>query len=163
MVALFSWPAATIAGRSGARPVVIPGVCLFALARAWWAVVGSAQPGYVADMFVPMLLGGLGVALTFPALAGAAVSDLPASRAATGSAVFNMARQFGGVAGIAALVAILGSGVSTLAGRRVGWAFMACAAVASGLALLVSAERSVSGPAEAPSVDPVASVSSLRE
>jgi len=154
MVALCSWPAATIAGRIGPRPVVIPGVCLFALACAWWAVVGSARPDYVADMFVPMLLGGLGVALTFPVLAGAAVSDLPASRAATGSAVFNMARQIGGVAGIAALVAILGSGVATLDGLRVGWAFMACAAVASGLALLVSAERSVSGSADAPWVDP---------
>jgi len=154
IVALCSWPAASIAARFGPRPVVLPGVVLFAVACTWWAALASRHPNYLADMFVPSILVGLGVALTFPVLAGAAVSDLPSSRAATGSAVFNMARQIGGVAGIAILVAILGSGVSTLDGLRAGWAVMACAGLASGLALVITGRRAGSGGAQAPAVDP---------
>lgn len=153
MVALCSWPAASLAGRIGPRPVVLPGVVLFAVACAWWAALASTHPNYLADMFAPSILVGLGVALTFPVLAGAAVSDLPSARAATGSAVFNMARQIGGVTGIAILVAILASGVSTLDGLRAGWVFMACAALASGLALVMTGGRSVSGTAEVRELD----------
>jgi hypothetical protein len=94
-------------------------------------------------MLVPMIVAGIGVALTFPVLAGAAVADLPASHAATGTAISNMARQIGGVAGVAILVGILGSSTSMLDGLRVGWIFMAGAAVSAGAGLLVFGGRAV--------------------
>ena len=136
MVAIFSWPAGAIAGRHGPRVVAIPGVLLFAVSCGWWAATAGASPDYLGEMLWPMVMVGIGVALTFPVLAGAAVADLPASRAATGSAIFNMARQIGGVAGVAVLIAILGSSTSMLDGLRSGWIFMAGAAVCSGAALL---------------------------
>jgi EmrB/QacA subfamily drug resistance transporter len=146
MVAIFSWPAGIIAGRLGPRVVAVPGVLLFAIACGWWAAAAGASPDYLGEMLWPMIMVGIGVALTYPVLAGAAVADLPASRAATGSAIFNVARQIGGVAGVAVLVAILGSSTSVLVGLRAGWIFMASAAVCAGAGLLVFGGQSVSSP-----------------
>jgi EmrB/QacA subfamily drug resistance transporter len=132
MVALLSWPAGLLAGRLGPRRLVLPGVVLFAAGCAWWMWRAGASPDYVADVLPGMILGGTGVALTFPVLAGAAVSGLPSDRTATGSALFNMARQIGGVVGIAVFVAILGTSAPSLDGFRAGWAFMAASALAAG-------------------------------
>ena len=55
-------------------------------------------------MLPSTILAGVGVALTFPVLAGTAVAGLPPERTATGSALFNMARQIGGVVGIDAVM-----------------------------------------------------------
>jgi hypothetical protein len=134
----------------GARRLVRPGVVHFAAAGAWWIWGASASPDYLVDMLPSTILAGAGVALTFPTLAGAAVADLPPERTATGSALFNMARQIGGVVGIAAFVAILGSGAPGLEEFRAGWALMAAAALAAGaVATLVPAPRR-EAPAERP-------------
>lgn len=146
MVALLSWPAGAIAGRRGPRVVAIPGVLLFAASCAWWAATAGASPDYLGEMLVPMIMVGIGVALTFPVLAGAAVADLPESRAATGSAIFNMARQIGGVTGVAVLVALLGSSTSMLDGVRSGWVFMAGAALCAGAPLLTLGGRRIPSP-----------------
>jgi EmrB/QacA subfamily drug resistance transporter len=134
MVALLSWPAGTLAGRVGPRPLALAGVLLFAAGCGWWLWRVGAEPAYAADLLPGIILSGIGVSLTFPILAGAAVAALPPERSATGSAVFNMARQIGGVIGVAILVAILGEGSPTLGGFRAGWAFMAVAAIAAGVA-----------------------------
>jgi EmrB/QacA subfamily drug resistance transporter len=150
MVALLSWPAGALAGRVGPRRLVLPGVTLFAAACAWWIVGAGTTPDYLADMLPSTILTGAGVALTFPTLAGAAVSALPPGRTATGSALFNMARQIGGVVGIAALVAILGTGAPDLAGFRAGWAMMAAAAVAAGAVVTLLPAPRRAPPAERP-------------
>jgi EmrB/QacA subfamily drug resistance transporter len=150
MVALLSWPAGALAGRFGARRLVLPGVGLFAAACAWWIASAGTTPDYLRDMLPSTILTGAGVALTFPTLAGAAVSALPPERTATGSALFNMSRQIGGVVGIAAFVALLGGGLPDLAGFRAGWALMAAAALAAGaVATLIPAPKP-SGPVERP-------------
>jgi EmrB/QacA subfamily drug resistance transporter len=152
MVALLSWPAGTLAGRAGPRPLVLGGVTLFAAGCGWWAWHAGAAPNYPLDMLPALLLAGTGVSLTFPVLAGAAVSGLPPERTATGSAVFNMSRQLGGVVGVAALVAILGAGTPALGDFRAGWAFMAGTALAAGAAASAlapaGATRRAPGPRE---------------
>jgi EmrB/QacA subfamily drug resistance transporter len=137
MVALLSWPAGTLAGRVGPRRLVLPGVVCFAAACAWWAWQAGPTPRYATEMLPALVLTGIGVSLTFPVLAGAAVSGLPPDRSATGSAVFNMSRQIGGVVGVAALVAILGAGAPGLDAFRAGWAFMGAAALAAGAVALL--------------------------
>jgi EmrB/QacA subfamily drug resistance transporter len=150
MVALLSWPAGALAGRFGARRLVLPGVALFAAACVWWIATAGTTPDYLRDMLPSTILTGAGVALTFPTLAGAAVSALPPERTATGSALFNMSRQIGGVVGIAAFVALLGGGLPDLAGFRAGWALMAAAALAAGaVATLIPAPKP-SAPVERP-------------
>jgi len=151
MVALLSWPAGTLAGRIGARPVALAGVALFAAGCGWWIWRAGAVSHYAADMLPGLIVGGIGVSLTFPILAGAAVSGLPPERSATGSALFNMARQIGGVIGVAVLVAILGEQAPGLSGFRAAWAFMAATSLAAGLAaLLIPRTRPVAVPAPDP-------------
>jgi EmrB/QacA subfamily drug resistance transporter len=150
MVALLSWPAGSLAGRIGPRPIALAGVALFAAGCGWWIWRVGPSAHYAADMLPGMLLGGIGVSLTFPILAGAAVSALPPERAATGSALFNMARQIGGVIGVAVLVAILGQGAPGLGEFRAGWAFMAAAALAAGAAALLIPRAAAVAPAAAP-------------
>jgi EmrB/QacA subfamily drug resistance transporter len=142
MVALLSGPAGALAGRTGTRPLVIAGSLLFAAGNLWWIVRAGTEPGYVADVLPGMLLSGLGVALVFPILAGAAVSGLPPGRTATGSALFNTARQVGGVVGVAAFVAILGDDLA-LSGFRAGWMFMGASALAAGALALLLPGRAV--------------------
>jgi EmrB/QacA subfamily drug resistance transporter len=141
MVALLSGPAGALTERVGTRPLVVLGGLSFAAGCAWWAARVSESPAYLADLLPGMLLSGTGVALVFPILAGAAVSGLPPERTATGSALFNTARQIGGVVGVAVFVAILGASAG-LGGYRAGWAFMGASALAAGaLALLLPARR----------------------
>lgn len=141
MVALLSGPAGALAGRVGTRPLVVAGSLSFAAGCAWWTARVSEAPAYLADVLPGMILSGTGVALVFPILAGAAVSGLPPERTATGSALFNTARQIGGVVGVAVLVAILGASAD-LGGYRAGWAFMGASALAAGaLALRLPSRR----------------------
>ena len=139
MVALLSGPAGALAGLVGTRLLVLAGSAAFAAGNLWWILRAGTEPAYLADVLPGMLLSGTGVALVFPVLAGAAVSGLPPARTATGSALFNTARQIGGVVGVAAFVAILGDDLA-LPGFRAGWAFMGGSALAAGaLALLLPA------------------------
>ena len=108
MVALLSAPIGARAGRNGAQRLVLLGITLFVAGCLWWLWRCGSDPDYLTGMLPGLLLGGAGVAFTFPVLAGAAVSGLPPERTATGSAVFNMSRQLGGVIGVAVVVAILG-------------------------------------------------------
>jgi predicted MFS family arabinose efflux permease len=76
------------------------------------------------------VLWGLGVSMTFPLLVAAALQSIPSHLAATGSAVNQTFRQFGGVLGVALLAAVLGS----LHGRpafEVGWSICALAAAST--------------------------------
>jgi pimeloyl-ACP methyl ester carboxylesterase len=73
--------------------------------------------------------------LTFAALTGASVIDLPLRRLATGTAISGCLRQIGAVVGIAGLVAVLGSpGPRALmpAFER-AWMMMACTGVGAAL------------------------------
>ena len=53
-----------------------------------------------------MALNGAGLGLAFPALAAAALADVPPERFGSASAVSSAARQFGGVLGTAVLFAV---------------------------------------------------------
>ncbi len=135
MVALLSAPIGARAGHRGAQRLVLLGITLFVSSCLWWLWRAGSDPEYLTAMLPALLLSGTGVAFTFPVLAGAAVSGLPPERTATGSAVFNMSRQMGGVIGVAVVIAILGSsGVPSLGSFQAGWVFMAAIVVASGVA-----------------------------
>jgi hypothetical protein len=102
-------------------------------------------------MLPGLLIVGFGVGLALPTLTAAATSALPADRFATGSAVVNMARQIGGVLGVAILIAIIGSpSARTVVGAfHAGWWFCAAASLAATAvaALGLMARRPARGPA----------------
>ncbi|MGH2873928.1 MAG: MFS transporter, partial [Solirubrobacteraceae bacterium] len=110
MVPLVSF---TVVGRLtswlGSGPVVALGAALFAVGSLWWALTVGLRADYVGEMLGGILLTGIGVGLTLPAMMATGTSSLPAHSFATGSAVVNMFRQIGLAIGIAILIAVLGT------------------------------------------------------
>jgi EmrB/QacA subfamily drug resistance transporter len=107
--AVFAVAGGVLSGRIGPRAVGAVGAVLFALGGVWWATHLGAAEHYAADYLPGMLIGGAGVGLVNPALAGAATAQQPPPPQATGSAVLTMARQLGSALGVALLVAVLGT------------------------------------------------------
>jgi NTE family protein len=106
---LVAIPAGRLAGRTGFRPPIVLGSLLIAGSLAWIVAFVGSQPAYLAE-WLPMAIPlGAGVGIAFPMLNAASVSGLSPDRFAVGSAVHQVARQFGSVIGVAVLVAILGT------------------------------------------------------
>jgi EmrB/QacA subfamily drug resistance transporter len=136
MAALFAVGGGILSGRIGPRAVGAVGGLLFALGGVWWATHLGATEHYASDYLPGMLIGGAGVGLVNPALAGAATAQLPPTRLATGSAVLTMSRQLGSALGVALLVAVLGtpSSADVVATFDNAWWMMVAAAFASAAA-----------------------------
>jgi EmrB/QacA subfamily drug resistance transporter len=140
VVALVAGPAGKLATRVGFRPVIFTGSVLFATGLAWYATAIGTTPEYLTRWLPGTLIVGLGIGLTFPVLSAAAVSSLPASRFAVGSAVNQTARQVGGAVGVAVLVAILANPASpqaALAHFRHLWVFCCAMAASAGVISLL--------------------------
>ena len=157
MAATFAATSGRFANRLGQRALATTGLALFALACVWWRLRLGTEPDYAGEMLPGLLLTGIGVGLTLPALASAASASMPPARFATGSAVFTMSRQLGYVLGVSILVALLGSVAAgdPVAAFRDAWVFMAItAALGSLAAFAIGVVRPYVAPAAAPSPAP---------
>jgi EmrB/QacA subfamily drug resistance transporter len=125
-----------IATRFGRAVPALLGASAMALSGLYWLLFATASPDYL--LFLPgMVLGGVGAGLTQAPLFASAAT-LAASRATTGSAVLNMARQVGSAVGVAVLVALMASPhPDQLELFDRGWALQFGAAAAAALVLLV--------------------------
>jgi EmrB/QacA subfamily drug resistance transporter len=136
MAALAAVPGGLLARRVGLRQVAVLGALLYSGGGLWWLTHISVEPHYLRDFLPGMLIGGTGVGLVIPTLAGATAASLPAARFATGSGVYGMSRQFGIALGVALLIAVLGSAAPgrPLDGFRLGWDLIVIGALLSALA-----------------------------
>ncbi|MBO0819392.1 MAG: MFS transporter [Nocardiopsaceae bacterium] len=119
--------------------VVTAGTGLYAAGILWWRWGVHAQPAYLPHLLIGLLLTGVGLGFTMPAIFGAATAPLPPHRFATGSALVNMVRQVGLTLGVAVLVAVLrtpASGAVGLAALDRGWVLIAIITVAVPLPLI---------------------------
>lgn len=156
VVAVLSRSTGAWAARVGYRRVLVAGGLTFAAAQLWCAAFMPLEPDYVGRWLPATLVGGLGVAMTFPVLSAAAVAGLPMERFGIGGAVNQTARQIGAVLGVALLVAVLGTPASLDAARdafRQAWLLCAVAALAS------AAISSRQLRATAPTAEPLPAVS----
>lgn len=111
MVPLMSFlVAGRLIRRYGAAVVIILGSLAYGTGMAWLALAVTAAPNYISSVLAGMILTGIGVGLTLPTLMATGTAALPSHALATGSAVINMIRQTGLAFGVAALVAVLGTG-----------------------------------------------------
>jgi EmrB/QacA subfamily drug resistance transporter len=137
MAAVFGLGNGRIAAIFGRRTLSVAGPLFFAAAAVLWVLAATARPDYWTGFFPGLILAGMSSGLTQAPLF-ASTSTLDAGRAATGSAVLNMARQVGSALGVAILVAIYASpSPHDLAAFRRGWVLMAIAAVAASAVSLV--------------------------
>jgi EmrB/QacA subfamily drug resistance transporter len=141
-LALMPWGAMTfivpqivggLIGRVGERPFIVAGLCLHAAAMAWIAVLavpGLAYPQLVA----PLVLSGIGVAMSLPATQSAALGSIAAQDVGKASGAYSTMRQLGGVFGVAVVVAAFASTGSYATTETFGTGFaaamLACAALA---------------------------------
>ncbi|MEY8689072.1 MAG: MFS transporter [Leptothrix sp. (in: b-proteobacteria)] len=103
-----------LAGRIGHRPLLLVGGVLYAVAQAWLSLSIGKTPDYLVIWLPGQLLGGMAIGLVLPALSGAAVAKLGPTRFGVGGGVNNAMRQFGGAAGAALAVALVGRAGTSL-------------------------------------------------
>jgi DHA2 family multidrug resistance protein len=92
-------------GKFDGRLSILAGVALFALSM-WKHAHFTTQSGMV-DFFWPLVFRGVGLGLIFVPLTNLALADLPMSRIANGTGLFNLMRQLGGSVGIALSATLL--------------------------------------------------------
>ena len=97
-----------LAARYGHRPLLVCGALIYACSGLWFLTMPGLEPHYVTQWLPGLLLSGIGVGMTLPSLAAAAVNRLPADQYAVGSAVNQATRQIGSVLGVAVTVLLLG-------------------------------------------------------
>lgn len=135
--------------RVGVGVVTAAGCVLFALGAAMVALSVGPSPTYAGEFLPGFLVGGAGVGLALPTILSSATADLPAARAATGSAVITMSRQVGSVLGVSVLIAVLGAPVGYSAAHtafQAGWATCAAFGVVGAVTALGMTPRAGSAP-----------------
>jgi len=140
--------AAGLAQRFGSRPVLAAGLALQAAGLAWMALVTSPSVPY-ADLWLPFVLSGVGMALFFVPLASAVLSSVRPEEEGVASGANSAFREIGGVLGIAVLGAVFSAhggyagGTSYVAGLLPAvWVGVAVVGVGALAALALPRRRS---------------------
>ncbi|HEV7807552.1 MAG TPA: MFS transporter [Solirubrobacteraceae bacterium] len=97
--------AGLLSDRIGARPLMVAGLALQAVAMAWLAVVSSPEVAY-SSLVVPFVLAGTGMALVFAPSANAVLRSVSRQEAGQASGATNAIRELGGVMGVAVLASV---------------------------------------------------------
>lgn len=144
VVASFTAPFAGRFGtRYGERAVTIPGLLILALGIGLYVLLTGSEPHYWADWFVGASLTGMGVMLVFPMLSGAAVKGVKPEMFSVATGSLRGAVQFGQAAGVALVVAVLGSNPTDAGEFHVAWLLLvACCVLAAVCALGLRPPRS---------------------
>jgi len=126
--------AGALADKVGDRVLVVTGSLVQAAGVAWIAAAADPGTSYLA-LVTPMILIGVGLALSIPAVTRSVTSTVPPADIGTASAAFSTMRQLGGAFGVAVLGAAFAAtgGYATPADFSRG--FGTALAVATGLAL----------------------------
>ena len=135
MVPIFAAIAHRLSRRVPVGLLVAAGCLLVGAGAVVTSLSVGAAPNYLGAVLPGWLIGGVGVGLALPSILSSATADLPADRAATGSAVVNMNRQIGTAFGVSLVVAVLGTPAGYTAThaafRHTWWALAAVAVLAA--------------------------------
>jgi len=99
-----------LVARFGYRQLLSTGAVALVLATGWFMFMIQETPHYWTHMFHGLVLTGIGMGLLFSFLNAAALVDLEREDFPAGNATFSTGRFLSGAIGIAAVVAMIGSG-----------------------------------------------------
>jgi EmrB/QacA subfamily drug resistance transporter len=105
LIILIAPVAGKTSDRIGSRSLMTGGMLLVALHLLLFSRLDADASFW--ELLPALLVGGLGMAMTFTPSAAAATRSVPVEKAGVGSAVLNSARQVGGTMGIAVMGAIM--------------------------------------------------------
>jgi EmrB/QacA subfamily drug resistance transporter len=100
-----------LVARIGARRQLILGPVLGA-AGLFWISTLSVGDGYLAHVFGPLVLVGIGLGFSFVPMTLAATSGVPVHQAGLASALINTTRQMGGAVGLAVMATVAAGAAS---------------------------------------------------
>jgi EmrB/QacA subfamily drug resistance transporter len=129
-----------LVARLGARRQLVIGPLLAAGGLLWLSQL-SAGDGYLAHVFGPLVLAGVGLGLAFVPMTIAATADVPIHEAGLASGLINTTRQIGGAVGLAVMATVAAGASSAIAGYDRAFAISAAALViGAALALFLPAK-----------------------
>jgi EmrB/QacA subfamily drug resistance transporter len=140
---LMPWGATTIIvpqlagrfiGRFGERRFVVGGMLLHGSSLAWIALIAGPHLAY-AQLVVPLVLSGAGVAMSLPAAQSAVLGAVEPQDIGRASGAFSTLRQLGGAFGVAVLVAVFARAGGYGSPQAFSDGFVAAIAACGGLAL----------------------------
>ena len=97
--------AGILSDRIGSRPLMALGLSLQAGALAWLAAISTPTVPY-AEMVLPFIMAGAGMALVFAPSANAVLGSVRQQEAGQASGATNAIRELGGVMGVAVLASV---------------------------------------------------------
>jgi EmrB/QacA subfamily drug resistance transporter len=115
LIVLIAPLAGSWSDKIGSRWLMGAGMFLLGIGSLLWQRIGVHSSYWV--LLPPMLIGGVGMAMTMSPMTSAAMQSVPTDKAGVGSGVLNSFRQVGGSLGIALMGAILASYVTPHATR----------------------------------------------
>ena len=163
--------AGAVADRIGTRPLLVSGLALQAGGLAWFTDIAAVHGDY-AQYVLPLIIAGVGISMSIPTVAAAALGAVPPAEMGTASGVNNTMQRFGGAFGVAVVTAVftahgsLGSAAGVVAGYRPAMLVSALLSLAGAAAAVAIGRRSraavtlTASQAEVRDVEPVAGVAS---
>jgi EmrB/QacA subfamily drug resistance transporter len=113
-VVVMSNVAQVLVGRLGIRTTLMTGLTLGAISLALLTRI-PVDGHYFSDLFVPFVLGGAGMGLSFVPVTIASLTGVQRADAGVASGLVNTSRQIGGAVGLAAISTIAASATSAYA------------------------------------------------
>jgi EmrB/QacA subfamily drug resistance transporter len=97
--------AGALADRLGNRPVLVAGLLLKAAGLAWLAAIATPDTSYAA-LVIPVLVEGIGTSMAIPVVQSAMLGAVSPVDIGKASGINGLSQEFGGVFGVAVLVAM---------------------------------------------------------
>ncbi|MCC8245904.1 DHA2 family efflux MFS transporter permease subunit [Saccharothrix luteola] len=166
---LLAWTAmpllvAPIAGgfadKLGNRPFMVGGLLLQGVGLAWIAAVAAPDTGYGA-FIVPLILGGIGIAMCLPTTINLVFASVPQNDVGVASGVNSSVREIGGVFGVVVLGAAFatyggyGDPSTAMDGFQAAFVVGAIASVVGMIAAVFAPGKNPAGQSATPAAEPV--------
>jgi EmrB/QacA subfamily drug resistance transporter len=127
--------AGAVFDKTGARPLIVPGLLMQAAGFAWIVSVAAHSTGY-ASYVAPFILAGVGVSMVFPCVSAAGLNSVSPASLGKAAGVLNTAQQFGAVFGIAVATTVFNANGSLATAAAIVSGYRPALAVCAGISAL---------------------------